>query len=154
MASRMIRADRRYQHLGWCLLLVFVIHFLSLCALSPQVHADLLSQAARAHTNSMGHCARVVPTHNPAGSLSPAQKNNTIPAQRNGTIPGCCVLMYLHRASIVSSIHINIPHFSLLCPLSPRVTSLAGGIQLFPLVLVLHSSYSPPLYLLHTVLLI
>lgn len=154
MASRMIRVDRRYQHIGWCLLLVLVIHFLSLCTLSPQVHADLLSQAARAHTNSTGHCARVVSAHNPPGSLSPAQKSNAIPAQRNGTIPGCCVLMYLHKACTVSSLHLNILYVLLSFPLSPRVSSLAGEMQLFHPVFARHFPHSPPLYLLHTALLI
>lgn len=154
MASRMIRADRQYQDIGWYLLLVLVIHFLSPCALSPQTHAKLLYQAAQAHHTPMGHCTRLAATHNPSSLLNPAQKSNTIPAQKNDTIPVCCVLVYLHRAAIVSPIHIDIPYFSLLFPLSPTVTSPAGEMQLFHPVFARHFPHSPPLYLLHTALLI
>jgi hypothetical protein len=82
------------------------------------------------------------------------QKSSTIPAQRSGTVPVCCALVNLHRATIISPIQIDISHLPLPLPLLPKATSLAGEMQLFHLVLALHSSHPPPLYLLHTALLI
>jgi hypothetical protein len=154
MANRRGIRRKRHRHIGWCLLLVLIVHFLSLCTLSPQVHADLLSQAARAHHISVGHCTRPSSAPELPNPFSPAQNSSTTPAQRSGTIPVCCALMLMHRATTVSPMQIGIPYFSLLLPLSPKVTPLAEAIQAFHPAFALHSFHSPPLYLLHTALLV
>lgn len=154
MANRKMRTEKRHQHISWCMLLVLVVYFLSLCTLSPRVHAELLYQAAWAHHTSTGHCTLPSSAPKPPGPLSPTQKSSTIPAQRSGTVPVCCALANLHRATTVSPIQIDIPPFSFLFSLRPKTAPLAGEMQLFHLVLALHSSHPPPLYLLHTALLI
>lgn len=154
MASKWIIKGKRRRLLSGCLLLVLIVHFLSLCTLSPQVHADLLSQAARAHHISVGHCTPPSSALEPPSPFSPTQKNSTTPAQRSGTIPVCCALVLMHRATIVSPMQIGIPYFSLSLLLSPKVTLLAEAIQAFHPVFALHSFHSPPLYLLHTALLV
>src|SRR5262249_41371228 len=154
MASRRGIRRKRHQHIGQRLPLVLIVHFLSLCTLSPQVHADLLSQAARAPHPSVGHCTLPSSVPKPPSPLSPTQKSSTTPAQRSDTIPVCCALVLRHRATTVSPMQIGIPYLSLSFPLSPKVTPLAGAIQTLHLGLALHSFHSPPLYLLHTALLV
>jgi hypothetical protein len=154
MASKRIIEKKRRRLLSGGLLLFLVIYFLSLCTLSPRVHAELLYQAAWAHHTSAGHCTLPSSAPKPPDPLSPTQKSSTIPAQRSGTIPVCCALVNLHRATTVSPIQIDIPPFSFLFSLRPKTAPLAGEMQLFHLVLALHSSHPPPLYLLHTALLI
>src|SRR6266545_543599 len=148
MANRRGTRGKRQQHIDWCLLLVLIVHFLSLCTLSPQVHADLLSQAARAHHVSVGHCAHPSSAPAPPNPFSPAQKNSSTPAQRSGTIPVCCALVLIHRATTVSPMQIGIPYFAMSLLLSPKVTLLDEAIQAFHPVFALHSFHSPPLYLL------
>ena len=154
MANRRGTVGKRHQHIGWCLLLVLIVHFLSLCTLSPQVHADLLSQAARAHRISLGHCTRPSSAPAPPNPFSPMQKSSTTPAQRSGTLPICCALVLMHKATTVSPLQIGIPYFSLSLLLSPKVPPAAGAIQGLHPVFALHSFHSPPLYLLHTALLV
>ena len=154
MVNRRGTRRKRHQHIGWCLLLVLIVHFLSLCTLSPQVHAELLSQAARAHHTSVEHCTR--PSSVPAfpNPFSPVQKSSTSPAQRSSTIPICCALVLMHKATTVSPLQIGIPYFSLsFLLLSPKVP-LAGAIQTLHPSFALYSFHSPPLYLLHTALLV
>jgi len=154
MANRRGIRGKRHQHIGQCLLLVLVVHFLSLCALSPRIHADLLYQAARARHTSVGHCTLPSSAPQPPGPLSPTQKSSTIPTQRSSTMPICCALANMHKVTTISPIQIDLPSFLLLLSLSPKATPLAGAMQLCHLVPALHSSHPPPLYLLHTVLLI
>ena len=154
MASKRIIKGKRRRLLSGGLLLFLVIYFLSLCTLSPQVHAELLYQAAWAHHTSVGHCTLPSSAPKPPGPFSPTQNSSTTPAQRSSTIPVCCALMNLYKATTVSPIQIDIPPFPFLFPLPPKAPSLAGEMQLFRLVLALHPSRPPPLYLLHTALLI
>ena len=154
VAGIKIRETKRQRHLSGGLLLFLVIHFLSLCTLSPQVHAELLYQAAWAHHTSAGHCTLPSSAPKPLGPFSPTQSSSTTPAQRSGTIPVCCTLVNLHRATIVSPIQLDTPPFPFLFSLRSKTTPLAGEMQLFRLVLALHPSRPPPLYLLHTALLI
>lgn len=154
MARGTIVTWKQQRRLSWCLLSILVVHFLSLCALSPRIHADLLYQAARARHTSVGHCTLPSSAPKPPGPPSPTQKSSTIPAQRSSTIPICCALANMHKATTISPSQIDLPFFLLLLPLSPKATPLAGALQLCHLVPALHSSHPPPLYLLHTVLLI
>lgn len=154
MASKRIIKGKRRQLLSGGLLLFLAIYFLSLCALSPRIHAALLYQAARARHTSVGHCTLPSSAPQPPGPLSPTQKSSTIPAQRSSTMPICCALANMHKATTISPSQIDLPSFLLLLPLSPKATPLAGAMQPCHLVPALHSSHPPPLYLLHTVLLI
>jgi len=154
MTSRRLRTGKRHQHLSWCLLLFLVVHFLSLCTLSPRVHAELLYQAAWAPHTSTGHCTLPSSAPKPPGPLGPTQNSSTTPAQRSDTIPVCCALVLMHRATTVSPMQIGIPYLSLSLPLSPKVTPAVGAIQTLHLAFALHSFHSPPLYLLHTALLV
>jgi hypothetical protein len=59
MTSSRRRATRRRRRLTWEVLSVFVLSFLHLCTLSPQVHAALMSQLSRAErVSATGHCAQ------------------------------------------------------------------------------------------------
>lgn len=154
MASKRIIKGKRRRLFNGELLLFLVIYFLSLCTLSPRVHAELLYQAAWAHHTPAGHCTLPSSAPKPPGSLGPTQNSSTTPAQRSGTVPVCCALALMHRATTVSPIQLDTPPFPFLFLLPPKVAPLPGEMQLFHLVLALHSFHPPPLYLLHTALLI
>lgn len=154
MASKRIIEGKRRWLLSGGLLSFLVVYFLSLCTISPRVHADLLYQTARAHRTAAGHCALPSSARKPPGLLSSTQKSGTIPAQRSSTIPICCALVNMHKATTMSPIPIDILLILLSFSLPPKATVLVGEMQSPHISPVLHSCHSPPLYLLHTALLI
>jgi hypothetical protein len=125
----------RQQSLRWALIMFLGVHFLSLCTINSQVHADLIRQAAQTH-HTAGHCS-----HPSAGHESTHR-------------PICCNLEQNHKAaslSLISTIPAPMPAL-----LSVLVDSdvMARGLAPLRFVPILHSSHSPPLYLLHAVLLV
>lgn len=94
------RATKRRKCLTWEVLSVFVLSFLHLCTLSPQVHAALMSQLPRAdRVSATGHCAS-----------PPAASQSTIPFtghHQPTTEPVCCSLMGAQKGRVVSSVQVE-----------------------------------------------
>ena len=146
MVSRRSGTRKRQRPLRWALVAFLGVHFLSLCTISPRVHADLLRQATQAHHTSAGHCSF------PAAASQSASPHTTDRERNRG--PVCCDLEQAHKAAIASPIQIAPSPLPALAPVLVDADTLTQGIpQLHP-VRALHSSHPPPLYLLHTVLLI
>src|SRR5215510_2072510 len=146
MSSRERRARTLQQYLSGGLLPCVVVYFLSLCTLSPSVHADLLSRAAQAHRNTFHHCAP--PS---TASESPAPP----PASHRGTTtPLCCTLTEGQKAISTSSVQTDLSPLLLLTLLPSNADAFGQGACELHTFHTLHSSHSPPLYLVHTVLLI
>jgi hypothetical protein len=97
MTSSRRRATRRRRRLTWEVLSVFVLSFLHLCTLSPQVHAALMSQLSRAErVSATGHCAS-----------PPAASQSTTPFtdhHQPTTEPVCCNLMGAQKGRVVSPV--------------------------------------------------
>jgi hypothetical protein len=146
------KIGKQIRYLSKGLLLILVVHFLSLCTLSPQVHAALLYQSARALHSPTGHCA--LPSSGHSGPLSPTPTSNTTPAQESNAHPACCAVVFMHKATTISPIQVHIPFFLSTLFLSARAPSPSEEMPPLPLMPTRDSASPPPLYLLHAVLLI
>lgn len=145
MVGRKIRARKWQQYLSWGVLAFVVVYFLSPCTLNPLVHADLIRTRQKIPHESGGHCSR------PAAQQAPPP----LSADHEGTnIPVCCELIRTHKITRVSSGEM-IP-LPLLAPalLPPDAGTVVGRMEGIHTTSPLHSSLSPPLYLLHATLLI
>jgi hypothetical protein len=60
----------------------------------------------------------------------------------------------MHKTATLSPIQLNLAPLTVLLFLSPKITPLSNVMQALPLVLALHPSHPPPLYLRHAALLI
>src|SRR5207249_373776 len=116
--------------------------FLSLCTLSPPVHAALLSRAMQAHGTSGHHCARP----------SPASESPAAPAtsHRGTATPLCCALMKGQKAVGTSPVRSDTAPVVLL-DLPPNAGCLAREVYKSHASLTLHSSSPPRLYLVHAI---
>jgi hypothetical protein len=142
-----VSARKRQHCFSWGLLLVVIVYFLSLCTLSPLVHADLVSQVKQtAHRTAVGHCSRPVTAPQATNPLSADHERTTVPL--------CCELVKTHKTTSASSVQsISLPVLTL--ALLPLDSSLLGWrVEGLSLLDILHPSLSPPLYLLHATLLI
>jgi hypothetical protein len=146
MVSRRIGTRKRQRPLRWGLVAFLSAHFLSLCTISPRVHADLLRQATQAHHTSAGHCSFPAAAPQTASPFTADHEKNREPA--------CCDLEQANKAASISSIQTAPPPLPALAPVLVDADTLARGVPQLPPVRVLHSSHPPPLYLLHTALLI
>ena len=140
------KAIRRSAILSWGLLTFLTPYFLSLCVLNPQLHAELVHQAAQAYQTSARHCPLPASTPEHAGSF---------PSRQEGTSRQvCCSLVGTYKAIKVSALQPD------LCPvltvrlLLPETGSLLQEGHSQHLVSTVHSANPPPLYLLHAALLI
>ena len=145
MASNRMRAGKRQESLSWGLVSFLAVYFLSLCTLSPLVHADLLHQAVQAHPTSAGHCS--------FPPSAPKTENPPSTDQQRTTVPVCCKLMATHnKATSASLVQTNASPLLFLTLLPSRSGTFAWRMNQLHFVRALHSSHSPPLYLLLTVL--
>lgn len=146
MVSRRIRTRKQVRPLRWALVAFLGVHFLSLCTISPRVHADLLRQATQDHQTSARHCSHP--------SAAPPTAGPLVPDPDRTALPMCCELMGASKATIDSPLQTTpAPLLALTCSL-PDSGLLAEEVQSLHRVQALHSSRPPPLYLLHTALLI
>lgn len=142
------RATKRRRRLTWEVLSVFVLSFLHLCTLSPQVHAALMSQLPRAdRVSATGHCAS-----------PPAASHSTTPFtdhHQPTTEPVCCNLMGEQKGRVVSPVQAEFFPVLWLVHRSFTAESFAWRVshncvmQILPL-----TRHCPSLYLLHTLLVI
>jgi hypothetical protein len=139
------KAGKRRRYLSWSLLLSLAVYFLSLCTLSPRVHADTLRRAAQARHPSAGHCS--VPSAAPRTAAP-------LTASHEGTTgPLCCDLRGLHnRATSDSATQTALAPVSLCSLLLPDTVRRKG--RPVPIIQERHYAHPPPLYLVHGAFLI
>lgn len=145
MSGSRRKAGTQRQYVSCGVLAFVVVYFLSLCTLNPLVHADLIRARQKIPHESGGHCSR------PAAQQAP----HPLSVDHEGTnIPVCCELIRTHKITRVSSGEM-IP-LPLLAPalLPPDSGTVVGRMEGIHTTSPLHSSLSPPLYLLHATLLI
>ena len=146
MSEAKMKRTTDQQRLSWGVLLCVVTYFLSLCTLSPSVHADLLSHTAQGPRPTVGHCATPSPVPKAA---SPAAAD-----QENTTVPLCCGLVGTNKSTRASSAQAA-PLLVLTPIILPiDVTRFIWGREKIAAAVTLHPSLSPPLYILYIALLI
>jgi hypothetical protein len=137
----------RQRCLSWGVLLSFAVYMLSLCTLSPFVHADIVRQSRSGQQASTGHCTQ------PPGV---AQRSSPLAADHEKTgEPLCCELRGELNKALPSSL--TQADFLLLFMffLPPFDSALVRvGMQSPHGIRAPHSSHPPPLYLVHATLLI
>lgn len=140
------KTGKQQQHLNLSMVLFLVSYSLSLCTLSPLIHADTVRRGGQTQHSSTEHCARPITV--PQTATSPTTNRNRMPE------PLCCELRSEANKTIpVSSVQIDIPPLFLLT-LLPLADELSRKVQLLPILQAPHSSRPPPVYLLHATFLI
>lgn len=141
------KARRRYQYVHWSVLSCIVFYFLSLCTINPLLHAELISQVEQTdrHT-AVGHCTP------PAAAQ---QAKDAFAAEHDRTtVPVCCELVRTHKTTKASSVQLVPPPLCGPALLPPDSRTGAWRKTGLYTINPLHSSLSPPLYLLHATFLI
>jgi len=145
MASSGKRKEKQRQYLRSGITLLLATYFLNLCTLNPHLHAATVpDQSQQAQT---GHCAR---------PFVPPQASDSHPvSHKRRTEPLCCELRGAQSKALrVAPTQIDASLLPLIIFLPPAVAGLTGGVQFLPLIQAEHFSHPPPLYLLHSALLI
>jgi len=147
MACAGIAARTRKQRFSWGVLLSATVYFLNLCTLNPLVHAETLHHTTQTKHLAAGHCS--------APSAAPQTATPSAPVHPEKTIPLCCDLRGMHnRGTYESSFQIDVSLFGTFALLPPNVAYVSEEEQSLPIFQAVHSFHPPPLYLLHTILLI
>lgn len=141
------KARRRHQYVHWSVLSCVAFYFLSLCTINPLLHAELVSQLEQTdHYTTVGHCTP------PAAAR---QARDPLAAEHDRTaVPVCCELVRTHKTTKASSVLLVPPPLFGPALLPPDLGTGAWRKTGSHTIGTLHSSLSPPLYLLHATFLI
>lgn len=146
MASSSRSTRKREYPFTWGMVLLLTVHFLSLCTISSAVHADLILQAVSTQHTTVGHCSFPSAARQTARPLSADHKKTRRPV--------CCDLERTHKADRTSPILAVSSLLPALASLLRDTDARVWDVTLLHPIHTLPSSHSPPLYLLHTALLI
>jgi hypothetical protein len=138
---------RRQYSLSWGVLLSFAVYMLSLCTLSPFVHADTLRRSIPGQHNTPGHCTQPPGVPLPSAPFTPDHEKAPAPL--------CCELRGWHNKALSDSfadtdflpllVHLLLPFDAI-----QRVNAASSLHH----IQALRFSRPPPLYLSHAALLL
>jgi len=147
MAHGFTKTRNRQQRLNWAVVLFLVSYSLSLCTLSPLVHAGTVHGAEQTRHSSAEHCARPFTVPQTTAPQTPGHESTPEPF--------CCELRGANNKMIsASSTWTGASPLVFADLLPPHVHELIREEQVLDLIQALHSSRPPPLYLLHAAFLI
>lgn len=147
MGRFLTKTRQQQQHRNLSMALLLVSYSLSLCTLSPLVHADLTRRVGQTQHSSAEHCARPFPV---AQTTTPQT-----PGHERTSEPFCCELRGANNKALSASfIWTGASPFVFVAFLPPHTYGVMRKEQVLHLIQARHSSRPPPLYLFHATFLI